>query len=296
MSSPGNAPETAGLRWSERLFVGLQFALPQHALSWLVRKATRWTWSPWKNLLIRTAIARFKIDLSDAASPDPRDYPSFNAFFTRALQPGARPIAPGEDAVVCPADGVVSQVGSIDGDEILQAKGRSYTVDALLGGDREWSARFTNGQFLTIYLSPRDYHRVHMPWAGRLVATRYVPGRLFSVDDRSTRGIDRIFARNERLICLFDSSTGPMAVILVGALMVSAIDTVWGVPERPDRAPITRSFGSAQAPELARGVEMGRFNMGSTVIVLFGAGAVRWRPNLAAGSPVRMGDRIATRG
>ncbi len=286
----------SALSVGERVFIWLQHLLPHHALSWVVRKATRWTWRPWKNLLIGTVTARFNVDLSEAEHPDADAYPSFNAFFTRALKAGARPVAAPAEAVACPADGVISQVGNIANGRLLQAKGRLFTLTELLAGDPEWSDLLADGAFLTIYLSPRDYHRVHMPIGGQLVKTAYVPGRLFSVDDRSTRGIDRIFARNERLNSYFQSDAGPMALILVGALMVSSIDTVWGAPRRPRRTVRQQSFDPDRAPTLARGAEMGRFNMGSTVILLFGRNAVRWNSELAPAGAVRVGERIGTHG
>lgn len=273
----------------------LQHVVPQKLLSRLVMAATRWRLRPWKDLLIRSIARVYKVDLSEAASTELADYPHFNAFFTRALKPGARPLDPDPSAVLMPADGHISQCGRIDGDRIFQAKGHDYTAEALLG-DAGAAAAFRDGVFATVYLSPRDYHRVHLPLAGRLRETRHVPGRLFSVSPRTVDEVPGLFARNERLVCLFDTDHGPLAVVLVGAMLVSGVETVWGGVEIPPYAKtmVTRDFrGVAPQVALARGAEFGRFNMGSTVIVLMPKGFSVSR-ELAAGLPVRMGQRLGS--
>ena len=273
----------------------LQHVVPQKLLSRLVMAATRWRLRPWKDLLIRTIARVYRVDLSEAASTELADYPHFNAFFTRALKPGARPLDPDPAAVLMPADGHVSQCGRIDGDRIFQAKGHDYTAESLLG-DATAAVAFRDGVFATIYLSPRDYHRVHLPLAGRLRETRHVPGRLFSVSPRTVDEVPGLFARNERLVCLFDTDYGPLAVVLVGAMLVSGVETVWGGVEIPPYAKtmVTRDFrGVSPAVALSRGAEIGRFNMGSTVIILMPKG-FSLSGTLAAGHPVRMGQRLGS--
>ncbi|MCC6208938.1 MAG: phosphatidylserine decarboxylase [Gammaproteobacteria bacterium] len=246
-----------------------------------------------KNTLIRRFIARYRVDMTEALQADPAAYPDFNAFFTRALVPGARPIVSGAGEIACPADGVVSQAGRIEQGRLLQAKGIDYTLESLLGDDGALADRFLGGSFATVYLSPRDYHRVHMPLAGVLADMRYIPGRLFSVNDYSTRHVRGLFARNERLVTLFETETGPMTVILVGAFFVAGIETVWAGEvsrERPHGRWQRQPAGHSTPVELGHGEEMGRFNMGSTVIVLFGPGRVRWTETLVPGTKVRMGE------
>lgn len=231
--------------------------------------------------------------MSEAQEPDCTQYPSFNEFFTRELREGVRPIAQAD--VVCPADGAISQMGPINSGLLLQAKGRYFTVEDLLGGDAERAAQFAAGQFATIYLSPRDYHRVHMPLDGTLVATTYVPGKLFSVNGVTAQNVDRLFARNERLVCHFDTALGPVAVILVGAMIVAGIETVWdGQVAPPPRSPVTKRFDALPQPvTLARGDELGRFKLGSTVILLFPEGAIDWAEGYAPDSVTRMGEALA---
>lgn len=270
---------------------------PQHRLSRMVRRLTRIR-RPWfKNLLIRTFMRRFRVDLSTAVRADPTDYPDFNGFFTRALKPEARPVVAGAGEIAIPVDGAVSQCGAIDGDRLIQAKGIDYRLDALLGGSDALVARFSGGAFATLYLSPRDYHRVHMPIDGTLREMRYIPGRLFSVNDYSTRHVRGLFTRNERLITVFDSTAGPMAVILVGAIFVSGIETVWAgelTPERPFGRCQPDADGRPPAIALARGAELGRFNMGSTVILLFGPNRIKWAGAIVPGADIRMGELLAT--
>lgn len=280
---------------SDFLSVWPQYVLPHHALSRLVLAATRVERGWWTQRLIGAFRRRFGVSLADAVHTDPRDYRSFNAFFTRALQPDARPVDATPEALVSPVDGRVSQAGRIDADRIFQAKGRDYSLLELLGGDAELAAPFRNGSFATLYLSPRDYHRIHMPLAGTLTDTVYVPGRLFSVAPHTVRRMSRVFARNERLVARFDTEAGPMALVLVGALFVACIETVWaGVVTPPHGHRIRRQSFDATTPavQLARGAEMGRFNMGSTVILLFGEDRVRWEAGLSAGQALRMGRTI----
>lgn len=272
-----------------------QYLLPHHALSRIVLAATRVEVRWWKNLLITAFRHRFDIDMSVAQQPDALAFASFNAFFTRALRNDARPVVSETGSIACPVDGRVSQAGKIKGDRIFQAKGRDYSLLELLGGDTDLAERFQDGAFATLYLSPRDYHRIHMPLTGRLTETVYVPGRLFSVAPHTVRSVPRVFARNERLITLFDTEAGPMAMVLVGALFVSCIETVWSGVVTPPRGYRVRRENFADSPQplqLTRGAEMGRFNMGSTVILLYGKQRVEWIRALTAGQPVRMGEQI----
>jgi phosphatidylserine decarboxylase len=274
--------------------VALQYLLPHRALSRLVYWATRWTWRPWKDFLIARVIGAYRVDMSQAVVADAKAYPTFNAFFTRALKPGARPLAPDPRAVACPADGKVSQLGTISGERIFQAKGFDFSVAELLADTAE-ASKYTNGAFITVYLSPRDYHRVHMPLGGTLRATAHVPGRLFSVAPFSVNAVPRLFARNERLVCHFDGDQGPFALVLVGALLVSSVETVWGGLEIPPYASrVTRKDWRERSIRLERGAEMGRFNMGSTVILVLPAGCARWDHGLGADTSVQVGSSIGT--
>ncbi|MGA9333952.1 MAG: archaetidylserine decarboxylase [Rudaea sp.] len=270
----------------------LQYALPHRLLSRIVYHATRWTWGPWKNWLISTVVRNYRVDMSEAEQPDPCAYTSFNAFFTRALKPGARTFPADTAAIVCPADGRISQSGRIRDGRILQAKGRDFSVAELFGDDRR-AAEFANGSFITVYLSPRDYHRVHAPLTGTLRQTVHVPGRLFSVAPFAVAGVPRLFARNERLLCHFEGDHGPFVVAMVGAMLVSGIETVWnGVEIPPYSRTITERDWRERSVRLQRGEELGRFNMGSTVIVLLPESAGLIDPDLAAEAPVRMGQAI----
>ncbi len=281
-------------RLGEKLFVLLQYLLPHHLLSWMMYLITRSEWQPLKGRMIRTVIRLYDVDMNQALHADPAHYPSFNAFFTRALRPDARPLARESNALLCPADGTLSQAGSIRDGEIFQAKGHRYSLEELLGERSSWWDRFNGGSFATIYLSPRDYHRVHIPLGGQLSRMIHVPGRLFSVNPVTTRMVPRLFARNERVVCLFETAIGPMAVILVGAIFVASIDTVWAGTVAPAYRRINRFDydGAPQPVSLQRGEEMGRFNMGSTVILLFGPNAVNWLESLRPGVQVRMGESL----
>ena len=273
----------------------LQYLLPHRLLSRLANAAARWRWRPWKDAMIGVVVRQFRVDLDEAEKSDPRAYPTFNAFFTRALKPGAR--VPHADAasLLMPADGRISQLGRIEAGRIFQAKGQSFTAAELLG-DETMAAPYADGSFATIYLSPRDYHRVHMPWRGRLLETLHVPGRLFTVAPWGVRAIPRLFARNERLVCHFETEFGPMCLVMVGAMLVSGVETVWGGEEIPPYAtrPRRRDWRE-QGIDLDRFAEMARFNYGSTVIVLLPPGCAAFAPGLTAESPVRLGQRLALR-
>ncbi len=279
--------------FKDRLFTNLLKVLPQHALSGLMYRATRITWKPFKNVLIKEVVSRYAVDMFEAENPRPASYSCFNDFFTRALKADARPIAPEADAVASPADGKINQAGYIRDGHLLQAKGRTFSLLQLLAGRYDLTAEFAEGSYATVYLSPRDYHRVHMPLSGRLREMIFVPGTLFSVSEATTQLVPGLFARNERLICLFDTVAGPMALILVGAIFVGSMETVWaGEVRGPSDEPTTWLYGDAPSITLKKGQEMGRFNMGSTVIALFAKGRVTWDPALVPGVRVRMGQRI----
>ena len=273
----------------------LTYVLPHRLLSSLARKLAYSTNPSIKQWLIDTVTRKFGVDLDEAAQPDPTAYPSFNAFFTRALKPGARTPDPDPRALLMPADGHVSQCGPIVDGRIFQAKGQGFTAAELLGSDAD-AAPFADGLFATIYLSPRDYHRVHMPWTGTLRETVHVPGRLFSVGTDAVANVPRLFARNERLVCHFDTDFGPMVQVMVGALLVSGVETVWSGEEIPAYADaITRKDYRGRGIVLERFAEMARFNYGSTVIVLLPKGAATLSASLVAEAPVRLGQRLATR-
>lgn len=276
---------------SDRLATALQYLAPKQAITalagrWAAAHAGRWTTST-----IRWFIARYRVDMSEAEQPDPAAYASFNAFFTRRLRPDARPLA--QAAMVCPVDGCVSQLGAIEGDSIFQAKGHSYSTSALLAGDSELAAHFANGHFATLYLSPRDYHRIHMPCDGQLLRMIHVPGSLFSVNPTTARNVPGLFARNERVVCLFDTPLGQMALILVGATIVGSMSTVWHGRVNPPRTRQVRHWDYAPGQvALRQGAEMGQFQLGSTVIVLLQRSAVQWSAQWHAGRPVRLGEAM----
>jgi len=273
----------------------LTYVLPHRALSALARKLAYSANPAISRKLIDTVVAKFGVDLSEAAESDPCAYPTFNAFFTRALKPGARTPDPDPRALLMPADGRISQCGRIDNGRIFQAKGQSFTAAELLG-DEASAAPFANGLFATVYLSPRDYHRVHMPWTGTLRETVHVPGRLFSVGTDAVASVPRLFARNERLACHFDTDFGPMCVVMVGALLVSGVETVWGGVEIPPYGgPVTTKDYRGRGIVVERFAEMARFNYGSTAIVLLPPGVAELAPQLTAEMPVKLGQRLATR-
>lgn len=272
----------------------LTWLLPHRTLSAMARHLAYSQNPAVKQRFIDAVVRRFNVDLSEAAEPDATAYPSFNAFFTRALKPGARTPDPDPRALLMPADGRISQLGPIEADgRIFQAKGQSFTAAELLG-DAEAARVFAGGSFATVYLSPRDYHRVHMPWTGILRETVHVPGRLFSVGPAAVRAVPRLFARNERLVCHFDTDFGPMASVMVGAMLVSGVETVWSGVEIPEYGDdITRKDWRGKGIVLERFAEMARFNYGSTVIVLLPPGAATLAAGLQAESPVRLGQALA---
>ncbi|MFP1677781.1 archaetidylserine decarboxylase [Alloalcanivorax sp. C16-2] len=275
----------------DKVFVAVQYCLPQHWLSRLVGWVAR-SEIPWiKTTFINTFIRRFDVDLSEADIEDPDRFENFNAFFTRALKDGARPITGDDNALACPADGTVSQRGSLRGGDLFQAKGRHYSAFELLGGDGALAAEFSNGDFATVYLSPKDYHRVHMPCSGTLRETIHVPGRLFSVNQATTERVPRLFARNERLVCVFDTERGPMAVVMVGAMIVAGIETVFAGQVTPQATDITRrDYRDPGSVVLEKGAELGRFMLGSTVILLFPEGTAGFDAAALPGDTVRMGQ------
>ena len=278
----------------DRLFILFQYLLPHHLLSRLAGCLANCTWSWVKTPFITWFVKRYQVDMSQALEENPTAYSSFNDFFTRALKPDARPLDQTDGSILCPADGAISQLGKIEHGRIFQAKGHSFSVQELLGGNAELAAPFQGGEFATVYLSPRDYHRVHMPLGGTLKEMIYVPGKLFSVNQTTAKNVPELFARNERVVCLFDTEAGPMAVVLVGAMIVASVETVWaGLVAPPSRELRSTAYGQA-APSLEKGDEMGRFKLGSTAIVLFGPDAMRWSESVKAGDSVQMGQLMGS--
>lgn len=278
----------------DKLLTLPQYLLPQHLLSVCMHRITRSQIGWFKNFFIRFICWKFKVDISEAASAELADYPSFNAFFTRRLRDGIRPVAAGDRVVVSPVDGAISQLGAISGGSIIQAKGRDYSVSELLGGDNKLAARLEGGQFATIYLSPRDYHRIHMPLTGRLTSMRYVPGKLFSVNPRTARAVPRLFARNERVVTVFDTEFGPLVQVLVGAIFVGSMETVWAGQITPPYGRLLRdwTYIGNDAIKLNKGEEMGRFNMGSTVVLLLPPGMPEFKAGWQAGNSIRLGQAM----
>ncbi len=279
---------------ADRLAVLPQYLLPKQLLTSLAGAAARHAAGDLTTAAIRRFVARYGVDMAEAANPDIASYPTFNEFFTRALEPGARPFA--DAPWLCPVDGAISQFGAIERDQVLQAKGHGYSTTALVGGDAALAARFEHGQFATLYLSPRDYHRIHMPCAGRLVRMIHVPGALFSVNPTTARGVPGLFARNERVVCVFESERGPFVLTLVGATIVGSMATVWHGVVNPPRPGTLREWSYAERGEgavsLARGAEMGRFLLGSTVVLLFPKNTLRFNPEWAPGRAIRMGEAM----
>jgi phosphatidylserine decarboxylase len=244
--------------------------------------------------VIRRFVQRYQVNMAEAANPDIASYASFNDFFTRALKDGARPLAQAD--LICPVDGAISQFGAIDKDQIFQAKGHSYSTTALVGGDAALAARFDNGHFATLYLSPRDYHRIHMPCDGQLTRMVHVPGELFSVNPTTARGVPGLFARNERVVCVFESAQGPFVLVLVGATIVGSMATVWHGQVNPPRPGQLRSWDYTDGQvSLKKGQEMGRFLLGSTVVMLFPQGPLRFNPEWTATKGIRLGETMAQR-
>ena len=281
---------------AERVALAAQHLLPKQALTALAGAAARRQGGALTTAAIRRFIARYGVNMAEAAAPDPAVYASFNDFFTRALKLGARPMANAD--LICPVDGAISQFGAIDGERIFQAKGHSYTATALLGGDSALAAHFHGGHFATLYLAPKDYHRIHMPCAGRLLRMIHVPGALFSVNPATARGVPGLFARNERVVCVFDGEgeRGPFVSVLVGATIVGSMATVWHGVVNPPRPGVLRDWSYAdQDIRLAQGAEMGRFLLGSTVVMLFPRGPLKFNATWAPGGAVRMGEAMAER-
>jgi phosphatidylserine decarboxylase len=276
---------------SERLALLLQHLLPKQALTHALGQLAGAHGGRLTTAIIRAFIARYGVNMAEAAEPDPAAYASFNAFFTRALAPGARPLDDSA-ALLCPVDGAISQFGAIEDGQIFQAKGHRYSARALLGGDDALAAHFHHGHFATLYLSPRDYHRIHMPCAGRLLRMRHVPGALYSVNPATARGVPGLFARNERVVCLFEDEAGaPFVMVLVGATVVGSMATVWHGVVNPPRPGKVRDWDCAgQNIRLARGAEMGRFLLGSTVVMLLPPSRGRFNPAWAPGGAIRMGQ------
>jgi phosphatidylserine decarboxylase len=271
------------------LKVLIQYIAPQHLLTRMVRCLADCRWKWFKTWSIKRLIRVHHVDPSEALIEDLGAYPTFNSFFTRHLKPALRPIAHGANQIVSPADGSISQLGKIDADTILQAKNFNYSATTLLGGSEVIARSFYNGSFATIYLAPRNYHRVHMPFSGKLRQTIYIPGQLFSVNQLTAKTVPHLFTRNERLVCIFDTSMGPMAVVLVGAMLVGQIETVWPCDLQTKKISIKNY---PESPTLEAGAELGHFKMGSTVIVLFAKNQMEWASQLQETVEVKMGQSI----
>ena len=276
----------------DKLFVLSQYITPQLGVSNLAGRLADNDRSPaLKNRVIKWFIGRYGVDMSEAAEPNPEAYATFNDFFTRELKPGIRPLADGEKTLVSPVDGAISQLGQVTGDRVFQAKGQSFSLSELLGGEEATTAPFADGEFSTIYLSPKDYHRIHMPMAGTLRQMIHVPGKLFSVNPVTAENVPNLFARNERVVCIFDTASGPMALVLVGAMIVGSVETRWAGVVVPGRRQVTSTlYEGEQAITFDKGEEMGRFRLGSTVIMVMPKGSVSWNSNQVAGKTVRMGE------
>jgi phosphatidylserine decarboxylase len=274
------------------LFVALQYVLPKQLMTVAAGKLAGMQGGGLTHAAIRKFVARYGVDMAEAATPDIASYPTFNEFFTRPLRAGARPLADAD--FLCPVDGAISQFGAIEQDQIFQAKGHSYSTTALLGGDAQLASLFENGHFATLYLSPKDYHRIHMPCAGLLQRMIYVPGALFSVNPATAQGVPGLFARNERVVCVFDTEYGPFVNVLVGATIVGSMATVWhGVVNPPRPGKIVQWRYSDKNIALTKGAEMGRFLLGSTVVMLWPKNTLRFNPGWAPGRAVRMGEAMA---
>jgi phosphatidylserine decarboxylase len=276
----------------DKLFVLSQYVTPQLAVSRLAgRLADSESTPALKNRVIKWFIGRYGVNMSEAAEPDFTAYPTFNAFFTRALKPGARTIDPAPETLTSPVDGAISQIGQISTDRVFQAKGQSFSLTELLGGDDERAEPFREGEFATIYLSPKDYHRIHMPMAGTLKEMVYVPGKLFSVNPVTAENVPNLFARNERVACLFDTEAGPMAMVLVGAMIVGSVETTWAGVVAPNSGKVMQwQYRGDDAVQFEKGQEMGRFRLGSTVVLVMPKGAVKWQPNQVAEKTVQLGE------
>ncbi|PTT42179.1 phosphatidylserine decarboxylase [Acidovorax sp. HMWF018] len=277
---------------SDRLAVLPQYLLPKQALTTLAGKFASARLGGLTTSVIRWFVGRYNVNMAEAANPDIASYTSFNDFFTRALKPGARPLAQAD--LICPVDGAISQFGPIAKDQVFQAKGHTYSTTALVGGDAAAAARFDNGHFATLYLSPRDYHRIHMPCAGELTRMVHVPGDLFSVNPTTARGVPGLFARNERVVCFFESAQGPFVLVLVGATIVGSMATVWHGQVNPPRTGTLRQWDYAKGQvSLQQGEEMGRFLLGSTVVMLFPQGPLQFNPQWSPTRPIQLGESMA---
>ncbi len=276
---------------SDRLAVLPQYLIPKQALTVLAGKLASAQAGSLTTSVIRWFVGRYNVNMAEAANPDIASYNSFNEFFTRPLKEGARPQA--EADYLCPVDGAISQFGPIERDQIFQAKGHSYSTTALVGGDRDLAARFENGSFATLYLSPRDYHRIHMPCDGKLTRMIYVPGALFSVNPTTARGVPGLFARNERVVCVFDTASGPFVLTLVGATIVGSMATIWHGVVNPPRPGVIREWRyEEQNIVLKKGDEMGRFLLGSTVVMLFPKKTLSFNPEWSPARQIRMGEAM----
>ena len=280
--------------FSDRLAVLPQYLMPKQALTAFAGWVAGSQWGSATTGIIDWFVQRYHVNMAEAANPDTASYKSFNEFFTRSLRADARPLA--ETAFVSPVDGAISQCGPIDGDQVFQAKGHSYSTQALVGGDAALAAQFQQGEFATLYLSPRDYHRIHMPCAGRLTRMIHVPGELFSVNPTTARGVPGLFARNERVVCVFEGEHGPFVMVLVGATIVGSMATVWHGVVNPPRPGTLREWSyEMDSISLAKGEEMGRFLLGSTVVMMFPKGAVQFENDWAPSRPIGMGEAMGTR-
>ena len=284
---------TTHVPMSDRLAVLPQYLMPKQAMTSFGGVVASGAWGPITTRIIRNFVARYGVNMAEAANPDIASYATFNDFFTRALKPGARPLATAD--LVCPVDGAISQFGAIERDQIFQAKGHHYATTALVGGDAALAAQFEDGHFATLYLSPKDYHRIHMPCDGRLTRMIHVPGELFSVNPTTARGVPGLFARNERVVCVFDGPHGPFVLALVGATIVGSMATVWHGVVNPPRVRQVREWAYAEPPlHLKQGDEMGRFLLGSTVVLLFPKGGLVFNPVWLAGGSIRLGEAMGS--
>lgn len=282
----------------DKLFVLSQYVTPQLAVSRAAGRLADNDRTPaLKNRVVKWFIKRYGVDMSEAAESDPTAYSSFNAFFTRALKPGIRPIAVGDNTFVSPVDGAISQLGQVSGGRVFQAKGQSFSLVELLGGDTGRAEAFSEGEFSTVYLSPKDYHRIHMPMAGTLREMIYVPGKLFSVNPVTVENVPNLFARNERVVCIFDTAAGPMALVLVGAMIVGSVETPWAGVVAPNNSGVKAiTYEGESAISFAKGEEMGRFRLGSTVVMVMPKGSVSWNAEQKSGKTVRMGEAFGVVG
>lgn len=281
---------------NEKLFLALQHLIPQHLLSRGVGALAQTRWRFLKNPFISWFVQRYAVNMDEAVCSDPMQFRTFNEFFTRDLKPGVRPIDANDNSIVSPADGVISQFGDINNGTLVQAKGKKFGLVNLLGGDAKAAEAFQEGSFCTVYLSPKDYHRVHMPLAGKLTRMVHVPGKLFSVNQVTSENVDSLFARNERVVCFFETEFGPMALVLVGAMIVASVDTVWAGQVCPGRVKPVDVDYSHQAPatQIGKGEEMGRFKLGSTVVAVFGHGVAKFAESLNVGERIKMGEILGT--